>query len=310
MAQTMKPEQSRHEHFVEYAAVLRERFASGVLAELQPLPQWVVWKGELEDGKRKKVPYNPNYYKIHARASVKMPKSWGSLDQALKALETGDYSGIGFMITPPLVFIDLDHSLDKQSGIITDPQAKEIVQSLHSYTERSPSGTGLHILAYTDTPIRSLHTEIEIYGRDRFTTITTDHLAGTPAIIENRTEAVEELYRRFAPPVTETNNQNTGGVWTGAAMTELPAEAAHDAVLQRLLSGDTTGYKSQSNADFVLVLKLLHWTGDDVALTRKLFVESGLYREGKTERKTGQTTYIDMTINNAIKKRRNPPQIR
>jgi primase-polymerase (primpol)-like protein len=100
------------------------------------------------------------------------------------------------------------------------------------------------------------------------------------------------------------------GVGSGAAMTELPPEAEHDAVLQRLLAGDTTGYPSASNADFVLVLKLLHWTGDDIALTRKLFLESGLYREGKTERRTGETTYLEMTINNARKKRRNPPQQR
>ena len=60
----------------------------------------------------------------------------------------------------------------------------------------------------------------------------------------------------------------------------------------------------------MLVLKLLHWTGDNVDLTRKLFMESGLYREEKTERKTGQTTYLDMTIRNAMRKRRNLPQRR
>jgi len=109
----------------------------------------------------------------------------------------------------------------------------------------------------------------------------------------------------------ETIIQNTsGGVGIGSTLTELPPEAEHDSVLQRLLAGDITGYTSQSNADFVLVLKLLHWTGDNIALTRKLFLESGLYREDKTERKTGQTTYLDMTINNAIRKRRNPPQKR
>jgi len=99
-------------------------------------------------------------------------------------------------------------------------------------------------------------------------------------------------------------------VGSGAALTELPPEAGNDPVLQKLLAGDSAGYPSPSNADFVLVLKLLHWTGDNVDLTRKLFVESGLYREEKTERRTGQTTYLDMTINNARKKRRNPPQRR
>ncbi len=49
----MSLEHIRHERFVEYAALLKERFASGLLSELQDLPQWVVWKGELEDGKLK-----------------------------------------------------------------------------------------------------------------------------------------------------------------------------------------------------------------------------------------------------------------
>src|SRR5438067_1891972 len=136
MIQPMKPEQTRREQFTAYAALLRERFQSDILAELQGLSQWVVWRSELEDGKRKKVPYNPNHHLAHA--SVKIPNSWGTLDQALNALATGNYSGIGFMLTPPLVFCDLDYSFDRQSGTITDPQAAEIVKSLNSYTEASP----------------------------------------------------------------------------------------------------------------------------------------------------------------------------
>ncbi len=176
----MNPEQSRQEQFIGYAEALRERFAEGVLSELQDLPQWVVWRGELEERKPKKVPYNPQYYHMapmQPRASVKIPKSWGSLDQALTALESGNYSGLGFMLTPPLVMIDLDHSYDSSTGAITDPQAAAIVQSLNSYTEFSPSGTGLHILAYGQLPGKGIHTAVELYGQDRFTTITTDHIA-------------------------------------------------------------------------------------------------------------------------------------
>jgi primase-polymerase (primpol)-like protein len=96
----------------------------------------------------------------------------------------------------------------------------------------------------------------------------------------------------------------------GEPLTELPPEAEHDGLLQQLLRGDITGYASQSSADFVLVMKLLHWTGDNVVLTRQLFLQSGLYRQEKTERKTGPTTYLDMTIANVLKKRRNPPMRR
>jgi primase-polymerase (primpol)-like protein len=89
-----------------------------------------------------------------------------------------------------------------------------------------------------------------MYGQERFTTITTHHVAGTPATIEQRQEALDALYQRFVPPVRETNIQNTGGVWSGETPIELPPEAAHYAVLQWLLSGDISDYKSPSNADY------------------------------------------------------------
>ncbi len=85
------------------------------------------------------------------------------------------------------------------------------------------------------------------------------------------------------------------GIGSGSVRTELPPVAAHDPLLQQLFAGDTSGFASASNADFVLVLKLLHWTGDNIELTRQILRESGLYRE-KTERKTGDVTYLDMTI--------------
>lgn len=312
MALSMKPEQTRREHFTCYAAHLRERFQSGLLSELQPLNQWVVWRGELEDGKSKKVPYNPHYH--FAKASVKIPKSWGSLREALSALETGDYSGIGFMITPPLVMVDLDKSFDRKAGVITDPQAQEVVQALNSYTELSPSGTGLHILAYGVLPGKGIHTAIEMYGQDRFTTITTNHLLGTEATIQHRQVALTSLYHRFAPPVAETPFQNTrGGVGANAgnALRELPPEAEKDSLLQGLLRGDISPFHGDvSRADFVLIMKLLHWTGDNVELTRRLFLSSPLGQREKAQRKTGETTYVDMTIYNVLRKRRNPPQRR
>ena len=226
----MHPEQTRQERFTAYAALLKERFNAGYLSQLQGVPQWVVWRSELEDGKQKKVPYNPHLHLI--RASVKISKSWGTVDQAVNALATGNYSGLGFMITPPLVMIDLDNSFDRTTRTITDPQAAEIVREVNSYFEASPY-KGLHGLVYVGRPIRNLHTdEIEIYGYDRFTTITTDHIPDTPTTIELRTGAIEALYHRFAPPVERRAYQNTGGVVGSPRLTELPPEAEHDPLLQ------------------------------------------------------------------------------
>jgi primase-polymerase (primpol)-like protein len=125
-----------------------------------------------------------------------------------------------------------------------------------------------------------------------------------PRTQENRRE------ERVNPPLQTPASEHRGDVGSGSALAELPPEAANDAVLQRLLQGDITGYQSQSSADFVLIMKLLHWTGDDKALTRQLFLSSPLGKREKAERKTGETTYVDLTIENVIKKRRNPPMRR
>ena len=142
---SMKPERTRRERFVAYAHLLKERFNAGVLSQLQGLPQWVVWRAEVEEGKNKKVPYNPQRHLI--RASVKIPTSWGSLHEALRALQTGNYSGIGFMITPPLVMLDLDNSFDRATQTITSPQAEQIVRDVNSFFEASPY-KGLKGLVY------------------------------------------------------------------------------------------------------------------------------------------------------------------
>ena len=52
-----------------------------------------------------------------------------------------------------------------------------------------------------------------------------------------------------------------------------------------LYRGTATGFRSKSEADFHLVLRLLYWTNDDVEQVKRLFRRSGLYDE-KTDRPT------------------------
>lgn len=308
----MSSEHPQQEQAARYAAFLQERFETqGMLAELAEYPNFVVWRYVSVDGQRKKPPFNPN---THQAASPTEPQTWGTLEAALTAVATGRFHGIGFMLSQsPFSGIDLDHCIDEGT---LQPWAHEIVAALDTYTEFSPSwnkatGTGgVHLFVAGKPPASKKAGSIEVYGEKHYLTITTNHLPGTPTTINSRQEALEALYRTITSPVRERPYQNTRGGQAGGMLTELPPEAQRDELLQRLLRGDLTGYKSQSSADFVLVMKLLHWTGDNIALTRQLFLESGLYREEKTERKTGSTTYLDMTIHNALKKRRNPPMQR
>ncbi len=309
----MSHELTRRERYVSYAALLRERIEQkGILRELAGYPHFVVWRYKEVDGQKKKPPFNPN---TREPASPTDKTTWGTLESALRALATGNYRGIGFMLShSPFTGVDLDHCIE---GGTVQPWAQEIIKAMDTYGEYSPSWNkkeetgGVHLLVEGNPPGSKKVGNVEVYGEKHYLTITTNHLPGTPAAINSRQEALDALYRNIAPPVEERPFQNTRGVVArGSDLAELPPEAAHDSLLQQLLRGDVTGFASPSNADFVLVLKLLHWTGDNTELTRQLFLQSGLYREDKTERRTGTTTYLDMTIRNALKKRRNPPMRR
>src|SRR2546427_9007663 len=97
--QTMQHEQTprnthqEQRHYAGKAQDLRERFQSGLLSELTSYPQFVVWKYTIEQGKLKKRPFNP---KTHLPARTNDPSTWTDVNQALKALATGRYNGIGF----------------------------------------------------------------------------------------------------------------------------------------------------------------------------------------------------------------------
>jgi primase-polymerase (primpol)-like protein len=308
----MSTERTRQETASTYAAHLKERIEQkGILREIAGYPNFVVWHYKVENGQRKKPPVNP---KTHHPASPTDRTTWGTLESALSAVATGNYQGIGFMLSrSPFTGIDLDHCIREGS---MQPWAKAIIETLDTYTEYSPSwnratGTGgVHLLVEGKPPASKKAGNIEMYGEKHYLTITTRHLEGSPATINSRQTKLDALYASLVPvPTAPNERQNTRGGVPGLPRTELPPEAAHDPVLQKLLRGDISGYTSQSSADFVLIMKLLHWTGDNIELTRQLFQASGLYRQ-KTERTTGDTTYLNMTIANALKKRRNPPMRR
>ncbi len=309
----MSVEHRSLERATRYAAILRERFETqGMLEQLQQYPNFVVWRYGLIDGQRKKPPFNPN---THDPARPNESETWGTLETALTAVATGRYQGIGFMLShSPFSGIDLDHCIEKGKLL---PWAKAIVEAMDTYTEYSPSwnkatGTGgVHLLVEGKPPGSKKVGNIEIYGEKHYLTITTNHFPEMPTMIESRQQALDALYRSITPPVVERPIQNTRGVsGRGNDLTQLPPEAAYDQELQQLLRGDIAGYKSQSSADFVLIMKLLHWTGDNKALVRGLFLTSPLGQREKATRPTGETTYVDMTIENVIKKRRNPPMRR
>ena len=274
--------------------------------ELLALPQWVVWKYEPKPGSDKKTkvlynPGNPTY-----RASSTSPRTWGTIQQALKAAQLPSVDGVGFVFSKsdPYIGIDFDNCLD-DSGII-DPVVTGWIESFDSYAEFSPSGKGIHIIARATLPGKGIkHSGIEMYSEARFFTMTGDKVPGSPQNATEATETAQALYEYItaqkpqkpnsaspAQPRSELNIDDS-------TLLKLAFSAKNGTKIKKLWAGDITGYKTQSEADFALAGMLAFWTGGSAARVEQLMLASGLNRD-KFQTKRGSSSYLEQTIERAI----------
>ena len=141
--------------------------------QLTERPQWVCWRVVEREGKKPtKVPYTPG---TERRASSTDLMSWRTFREALDAYEAGEppYDGIGFCFcsADPFVAVDLDDCRNPETGGIA-PWAQKIADSFtEAYVEVSPSGTGIHIIACGVLKEGVKTKNVEMYGQDRFFTI-------------------------------------------------------------------------------------------------------------------------------------------
>jgi hypothetical protein len=156
-----------------------------------------VWRAESRgQGKPTKVPYmaaDPR-----RRASSTDARSWGCFDDACDALScpTLRLDGIGYVLTVEdgIVCVDLDHVIDAQGQL--DPLAAQIVAHCQSWTEISPSGTGLHIFVEGNIPAAIRGHQIEVYAEARYIAITGVQWPGTPDDIQPAQVSLDRLVAR------------------------------------------------------------------------------------------------------------------
>ncbi len=148
--------------------------------ELKQRIQWVLWKAESVNGKLTKVPYNAQ---SGYKAASDNPKTWSKFNTAYNKYKNsnGEYDGIGFVVSKddPFTGVDLDKCRDPETGTI-DPWAKKIIERLNSYTEISPSGTGIRIFIRAKLPPEGRkNNNFEMYDSGRYLTITGHRKNGT-----------------------------------------------------------------------------------------------------------------------------------
>ncbi len=294
-------------------------FTSSIPAELRDpkLVQWVAWKVAIRGGKPTKVLVNPH---TGENADATDPATWGTLDEASARAASDGLAGVGFVFTEhdPYCGVDFDHCIDPETGGFTDEKAAYWVRELNSYTEVSPSGTGVHVIGRGVLPERGRKRgNREMYDARRFFTVTGKHLEGTPTTIRNAQKELLALHADTFPdaaaapgPTSSPTGQTAGGyeVWNNGLTDEQvivkAASAKHGEKFRRLFyDGDTSGHAGDdSAADMALVATVAFWTGPDPEQIERIVRQSSLAR-GKWDEPRAGGSWIRYTIDNALRDR-------
>jgi len=203
---------------------------------LQSFSQWVLFQLlEVPDAhgalKLTKIPIHPRTFR---HGSSTTSATWGTYAQCVARLPyaldhwrctppttyhekpaTYRGAGLGFVFTAddPFMLVDLDHSVDPATGTVAT-WAYDIVTTLQSYTQRSVSGTGLHVLVQATLPQggHKQHGDVQMWDRGRFCAMTGWHLAETPDTIEARQSQLAMVHSVYIeqPKVDTAATQRKG----------------------------------------------------------------------------------------------------
>lgn len=164
--------------------------------ELQQLNQWV----GVGDSK---VPIRVDTL---TAASSTNPDTWCSLDMVKGSIKSGEITYPGFVFNDNgIVGIDIDDGYDSDGFLST--LAVDIISKCRSYTEKSRSGRGFHILLKGDLPFKGKNNlkGVEIYKSSRYFIMTGETMLYRN-IIENQL-AIDYIVDTYFPEVRENENK-------------------------------------------------------------------------------------------------------
>jgi hypothetical protein len=254
-------------------------------AELRAQNRFHLWKYEIRDGKRAKVPHGINLQ----HCDHTNPVSWVSFAKAYEVLEKHPEFGLGIAADGSDTFIDIDNCVS--NGII-EPWVLELQHRLPpTYGEFSPSGTGLHLYFWgaLDLPGKKKN-GVEIYFREKYFTVTGQQIPGTPDTVATLDpDTLKKLWddvseNRLRPYLQKSGSEKSSSPLI--AVTPL-SQTDREARLARALADDLSDYGGDRSAAVYAVLQFLarKHQGDEAAMVKE-FEGSKLHSswEGKWKR--------------------------
>ena len=248
--------------------------------ELRGLPQWVC-------ANENKIPLNP---RTGQAASVTDPRTWATFNEAIA--RGSKY--IGFVLTSwdSYTIIDLDNKPEKPCSPEEWARHQKILEHFDSYTERSASGTGYHIIVKGSLPMGARRDNVEMYSTARYMICTGNVVRNTP--ISYQQDLLDVLFTEMSPDVSVVELEEQEGSLEDQDLMEMALNAMDGDKFNDLCCGDFEryGYPSQSEADFALLSMFAFYTKDNEQV-RRLFRMSAL---GKREKAQKNNKYLDTCL--------------
>ncbi|PGE86640.1 DNA primase [Bacillus pseudomycoides] len=276
-------------------------------AELKALPQWILWRFETRNNKPTKVPCQVD----GEMAQANNRSTWSTFATAVKFYLEGDYDGIGFVFSRQdnYIGIDIDKCVVDEK---TNAFATEIIDTLDSYTEFSPSGKGIHIIIKGNLPQSVLGTGrkntkhgLEIYSYGRFFTFTGNRENSND--VYERTDELAEVFEKYF------DDSDIQGRVNLAEFEKDEIKISNDALWERMFrskNGDEIRSlyngslinNDHSASDLALCNHLAFWTGKSATRMDSMFRETSLMRDkwDVIHFRDTNETYGERTIATAI----------
>jgi len=263
--------------------------------ELRQHRQWINWRYEAiaADRKPTKIPLRSHdLYK----AAVNDPLDFGSFEAAADKVQREMCHGMGFVFTKadPFTGIDLDSHVTNGTPITPDDRAwqEQIYAGFASYSEWSPSGTGVHIICKgTLSGAGKRRGSVEMYDNLRFFTFTGHRMNAWNC--EHRQSAIDYLYEALGPDkkIAATTYVDQPAMRTDLQVWEAASRATNGDKFLRLYNGDwRTDYGlctssdgiSCNQADFALINILAFYSHNREQIAR-IFRMSGIAQRPKSQ---------------------------
>ena len=280
---------------------------NSIPSELKALPQWIVWKTEEKGERYTKVPYQVD----GEGAQTNNRRTWSTFATAVKFYLQDDYDGIGFVFSRQDNYIGIDIDDCVVDGKV-NTFATEIINSLDSYTEFSPSGKGLHVIIKGNLPQNVLGTGrkntqhgLEIYSYGRYFTFTGNRENSND--VYDRTDEIAEVFEKYFDDsdiqgrVNLADFENDEIKVSNESLWERMFRSKKGDEIRSLYKGDLIN-NDHSATDLALCNYLAFWTGKSATRMDAMFRETSLSRDkwDVIHFRDTNETYGERTIAEAI----------